>query len=149
MKYAKIMIILVMAIFILSVAGASASDADDLAIKSDNIEKISVDHSEIGPANDELIGDAVNGTFHDLENKIKSGYGSSITLDMDYTSNGAEYEEGIPITDSITIDGKGHTIDANEASRIFSIDNDEANVVLINIAFINGRYGVLLVPDAL
>ena len=140
MKYGKIMIILVMAIFILSVAGASASDADDLAIKSDNYEEIYVHDSDLlaQRANDEIISDTVNGTFHDLENKIKSGYGSSITLDMDYISNGAEYEEGIPITDSITIDGKGHTIDANEASRIFSIDNDETNVVLTNIAFING-----------
>ena len=144
MKYGKIMIILVMAIFILSVAGASASDADDLAIKSDNYEEIYVHDSDLlaQRANDEIISDTVNGTFHDLENKIKSGYGSSITLDMDYTSNGAEYENGIPITDSITIDGNGHTIDANSVSSIFNINyNDEANVVLINIAFINGRYG--------
>ena len=140
MKYRNIMILLILAIFILSVAGAGASDVDDSTIKSDNIEKISVDDSEIGQtSNDELIGDAVNGTFHDLENKIKSGYGSEITLDMDYTANGAEYENGIPITDSITIDGKGHTIDANSASRIFSLDNDEANVVLTNIVFINGN----------
>ena len=55
MKYAKIMIILVLSIFLLSVAGASASDVDDSAIKSDNSGLIAQS------ANNELIGDAVNG----------------------------------------------------------------------------------------
>ena len=62
-----------------------------------------------------------------------------VVLDCDIVSTGFEkrlFREGIPLLDNITIDGAGHTIDAQGHSRIFFIK--ERNITLKNITFKNG-----------
>lgn len=69
-----------------------------------------------------------------LSNLIENAqYESTIILDKDISySSGAS---GVTISTSVTIDGKGHTINANNYSRILLIKYD--NVVLKNIIFKN------------
>ena len=76
-------------------------------------------------------------TFQDLSLLIaNASEGSILELSDDYIyGNGTT--EGIQITKAITIDGKGHTLDALFKSRIFNIAAD--GVVLKNIVFNNGR----------
>ena len=76
-------------------------------------------------------------TFTDLKNLIDNALPqSTIELDDDYINDGSVSEAGITISKAITIDGKGHTLDANKLSRIFHIQAD--NIVLRNITFNNG-----------
>ncbi len=63
---------------------------------------------------------------------------SVIELDKDYTyTESDEITEGIIINKNITIDGKGHTIDAKEMTRIFNVQ--ALNVTFKNIVFANGK----------
>ena len=79
----------------------------------------------------------VNATFDDLSQKISdTPENQTLTLTSDYRYD-SEDVHGIVISKSITIDGAGHTIDANHSSRIFNITAD--NVVLMNINFVNGN----------
>ena len=79
----------------------------------------------------------VNANFTELQNKISNAEeNSTIELDNNYVYNDEEFSEGIIINKNITINGNGHTIDGNYASRIFYIN--ATNVVLNNITFING-----------
>ena len=55
-------------------------------------------------------------------------------LDRDYKAY--SFDKPILINESITIDGRGHTIDGSNLTRIFNIMCN--NVTLINITFING-----------
>ena len=76
-------------------------------------------------------------SFKDLSLKIaNTPEGGILVLDRDYTYiNGSN--KGILINKTIIIDGNGHTISGNNASRIFNISAD--NVVIKNINFINGN----------
>ena len=62
--------------------------------------------------------------------------GETLTLTNDFIYSAGDLGQ-VTINKTITIDGKGHTIDANHQSRIFTITADE--VVLKNINFKNGR----------
>ena len=78
-----------------------------------------------------------NTTFEDLSQKINdTPENQTLTLTDDYRYDGGDIH-GIVISKSITIDGAGHTIDANHSSRIFNVT--AGNVVLKNINFINGN----------
>jgi hypothetical protein len=78
-----------------------------------------------------------NHTFEDLSQKISdTPENQTLTLTDDYRYSGGDIH-GIVISKPITIDGAGHTIDANHSSRIFNITAD--NVVLRNINFVNGN----------
>ncbi|WP_407381791.1 hypothetical protein [Methanobrevibacter sp.] len=85
----------------------------------------------------QTIGNGADtGTFSQLEEKISNAQNASIVeLDKDYIYDGETNGYGINITKDITINGNGHKIDANHASRIFYIDC--ADVVLNNIVFVN------------
>ena len=50
----------------------------------------------------------------------------------------ADFTNGITINKDITIDGKGHTIDAKTLGRIFSI-GEGFTVTLTNATLINGK----------
>ncbi len=63
---------------------------------------------------------------------------SVIELDRDYTYGDVdEITNGILINKNITIDGKGHTIDAKEMTRIFNVQ--ALSVTFKNIIFANGK----------
>ena len=142
MRYKRFMIILVLAVFALSVAGVCASDVDDAVASieearplessaDDSIIEV-VDVQAIGEnGNDELISDGNEGTFSQLQVNIGRNHGSTLKLDKDYACEDGFSTDGINITDSITIDGQGHTIDANGKARIFNIKSN--NVILKNI----------------
>ena len=85
---------------------------------------------------DEVINSNIDDAYS-LENE-----NIEICLNNDFVLKDYEqdfYEGGIELNqDNLIIDGQGHTIDANELSRIFLINAN--NVTLKNIIFKNGRY---------
>ena len=79
-------------------------------------------------------------TFTDLQNAIDL-VGGILTLDSDIAmtdDEAANFVNGVIINKNIRIDGKGHTIDAKNLGRIFSIGEGFA-VTLTNATLINGK----------
>ena len=79
-------------------------------------------------------------TFTDLQNAIGLVTGT-LTLNQNVamtTKEAADFTNGITINKDITIDGKGHTIDAKNLGRIFSI-GEGFTVTLTNATLINGK----------
>ena len=84
------------------------------------------------------VSSKANKTFTDLKNLIDAASPKdTIKLEDDYTNDGSITADGITISKAITIDGKGHTLDAKGSSRIFKINAE--NVTLKNIIFKNGH----------
>ena len=85
----------------------------------------------------DVINETQINTFSDLSQKINdTPENQTLTLYEDYKYAGEDIH-GIVISKPMTIDGAGHTIDANHSSRIFNITAN--NVVLRNINFVNGN----------
>ena len=96
-------------------------------------------------------------TFTDLQNAIGLVTGT-LTLNQNVAmtaKEAADFTNGITINKDITIDGKGHTIDAKNLGRIFSI-GEGFTVTLTNATLINGKateggaiynYGSLTLSD--
>ena len=79
-------------------------------------------------------------TFTDLQNAIDLVDGI-LTLDSDIAmtdDEAAGFVGGVAINKDIVIDGKGHTIDAKNLGRIFSI-GEGFTVTLTNATLINGK----------
>ena len=79
-------------------------------------------------------------TFTDLQNAIGLVTGT-ITLNQNVAmtaKEAADFTNGITINKDITIDGKGHTIDARDLGRIFNI-GEGFTVTLTNATLINGK----------
>ena len=79
-------------------------------------------------------------TFTDLQNAIGLVRGT-LTLDSDIAmtdDEAANFKDGVVINKNIAIDGKGHTIDAKNLGRIFSI-GEGFTVTLTNATLINGK----------
>ena len=79
-------------------------------------------------------------TFTDLQNAIDLVDGI-LTLDSDIAMTDDEdagFVNGVAINKDIVIDGKGHTIDAKNLGRIFSI-GEGFTVTLTNATLINGK----------
>ena len=79
-------------------------------------------------------------TFTDLQNAIGLVTGT-LTLNQNIAmtaKEAANFTNGITINKDITIDGKGHTIDARDLGRIFSI-GEGFTVTLTNATLINGK----------
>ena len=86
-----------------------------------------------------LTRDRVLPEFNSLQTLIDNAQENSvIELTQNYTYNAEdEITKGIIINKNITIDGKGHTIDAKDKSRIFNIQ--ALGVTFKNIIFANGN----------
>ena len=151
MRYKKHMIILLAAIFLFAMATASASDSNDVLTASADDSPVELSESGksnelsltdeiqiIGEANNpEVMGAPDNGTFAALDYKIKTSKDDIIKLENDYKYEGEGYPNGILINKSlITIDGHGHTIDADGKTRIFNITGERVDFT--NITFVNG-----------
>ena len=81
------------------------------------------------------------GNFTDLQNAVdNTASGAILTLIDDYTyaSGDLILLGGISINKNLVIDGGGHTIDADNQTRIFNV-SDGVIVVLENITFVNGN----------
>ena len=142
---------LMLVIFIFGMASVCASDVNDMLIADEDdstVELLQAGTDEImsngenelfgQTENDELISEGNIGTFAELQANITAAAkGSTLTLDKNYEYKGGFDTEEILINKSITIDGNGFKIDAQEKSRIFKITAD--NVVLKNIIFANGK----------
>ena len=79
-------------------------------------------------------------TFTDLQNAIDLVDGI-LTLDSDIAmtdDEAAGFVDGVAINKDIVIDGKGHTISAEDLGRIFSI-GEGFTVTLTNATLINGK----------
>ena len=79
-------------------------------------------------------------TFTDLQNAINLVDGI-LTLDSDIAmtdDEAAGFVDGVAINKNIRIDGKGHTISAEDLGRIFSI-GEGFTVTLTNATLINGK----------
>ncbi len=117
-------LILISFIFIISIASVSAAE-------------------DLNQSAGEILESADGGTFADLQKKIdEAPEGSLINLENDYVS-GESW--GMSITKSLTINGNGHTIDAEKNGQIFKIECD--NVALKNITFINAYLTYHIPPD--
>ena len=114
----------------------SADSASSLEVEKCD-EKV-VDKKDVIKKADKVVkAEKDNGTFTALKNKIDdAGEGSLITLENDYINRNFD-SSGIAFSKSLTIDGKGHTIDASSNSGIFVING--RNVTIKNIKFKNAN----------
>ena len=133
----KTKILIAILLLILAIGAVSAADknmtSDDTTSDEYLTNHLSADNNE------ESLNENPQGTFSELSELINND-SDTLELDKDYIKDELILEEGISITKSITIDGKGHTLDANFSSRIFNIE--ASNVTLKNINFKNGYYSI-------
>ena len=116
---------------------ASSSNDDvfsDDSIKSSNANvKCSLGNSQVSETENDFNGTS----FSQLKSAINiCGKNDILILNNDISQEGSS---SITIQNSLTIDGNGHTIDAQGKSGIFKINY--ANVTLMNIIFKNARSG--------
>ena len=137
----KTIYIVLISVFILIFSLTCVSAAQD-NITTDELavgENINIESS----VEDEgILADSNNGTFTDLSNLIKNdSVGAEIKLEKDYyydKNTDSDFEYGIYLYDSLTIDGQGHKIDAKN-NTIFRVPDYELKVILKNITFLNGK----------
>ena len=99
----KILILFCLFALIFSMAGVSATDANQTIFSDTSI-----------------LGSADGGTFTELQDKINNAeIGSTITLENNYAHDNSFKEDYISIAKNITVDGNGYTINAKKASGIF------------------------------
>ncbi|MBR0271696.1 MAG: hypothetical protein IJQ68_06880, partial [Methanobrevibacter sp.] len=98
----KIMSIsLILFIFFISLCLVCASDVNDTVLSSDNSQSI--------------LKESV-GTYSELQDLINSG-NATISLDKDYAYNSSDSISYIRISNPVTINGNGHSIDGNNLVR--------------------------------
>ncbi|MBQ2653992.1 MAG: right-handed parallel beta-helix repeat-containing protein, partial [Methanobrevibacter sp.] len=147
MKFKREIIAIILIICMLfTISAISAADSSTGAVSATNV---TVEAASDGVANDnnlatennvEILGEG-EGSFIDLSDELSGK--SEYKLERDYVYNIATdtgLSDGIVISNSITIDGQGHTIDAKGQSRIFYMyTSDSIDVTLKNITFVNGK----------
>ncbi len=111
---------------------------------SDDFESIVQNHDDISlesvTIDETPIVDAPEseGNFTELKNEI--GTNSEVSLEKNYVYVEGDVVSGIVLSNSVTIDGKGHTIDAKNIARILIIKGDNSpHIVLNNITFVNAN----------
>lgn len=140
--------LLVILIFFITISTVHAQDSINNTLGE---EIQTADNISVVDFNEKISADENIGTFSELQKLIEeNNVGSYINLDKDYKFNSttdAELTSGITIENNqvrITIDGHGHTLDANKQGKMFYII--PSHITLKNIIFINGidehfRYG--------
>ena len=117
-----------MLLFVLITLGcASASDLNQ-----------SDDMMALEDATNEILTEDI-GTFSDLNDKISNSQTKTIELTKDYTYDVSSDtgDSGIMLTSNMTIDGKGHTLNGNNKTRIFKVQSGP--VTIKNTIFINAK----------
>lgn len=118
-----------------AVAVESSEDADD----ADEI--ITISNVEKSSSKSKLTYGNSPSPFKVLDTYINTHKRNVINLDCDYKYNSnsdSDYVNGIEISNNLTINGNGHTLDGNRQSRIFKITKNGIKVFFNNINFING-----------
>ena len=151
MKSKKIMLILITAIFLASIAGVCAADANDTLVASENTNQIELsdsdkvieDNLQTSEENDELtltdndVLGADSATYSDLDSEIRAS--ENVTL----THKNYIYDDGataITITeDNKVIDGNGAIIDMTGSTiRAFTVS--ASGVTIKNLTIKNANY---------
>lgn len=139
MKYKKSIILIILTIFLLSMASVCASDANDTQVVNEDNNGIELPATEnnLKTADDDTTLKEGESSFADLNNDINGNNDSTITLNKNYkySDGDANYANGIQINRPLTINGNGITIDGSNNARAFNIIGD--NVIINNITFIN------------
>ena len=136
----KILILLCLILFIVSIAGVSATQDLNQTVDDDANDLVSGEDTLTVSLNDgDVLGSKDDGTFTALQKKINNApSGSTIYLENDYEYDEGFSESGIYISKDLTIEGDGHKIDGLDQSRIFDIHSE---VILSDITFLNGNSG--------
>ena len=148
MKY-KIMIILLTAIFFVSIAGVCATDANDTALDSVD-EQATVTTTEEIESGDSQILELSNGneilkeksitvtnhTFEDIERAIDNGYD---TIYLEPGTYKGTNSIGIMQMENVKIIGNSTILDGQGMTEIVFIQNS-ANIMMQNITFVNGIF---------
>ena len=123
MKFNRIVLVsillLIFAIGAVSAADDNMTDTADEVLSAEPTEDL-----EVSPGDFAELSSLVSGTSS----------GETLKLEKDYVNS--QSSTRVTISRAITIDGQGHTIDANGKSNIFHVNNNQ--VTLKNINFING-----------
>lgn len=108
-------------------------DSDE-CLQIDTVDNLSQHNQEISNE----LENSDSGSFDEFQELIYNS-GSTIELTKDYkrTDDDTVSLDGIKVNKRVTIDGKGHTIDASNLGRIFYLDRYA--IVLKNIKFINAN----------
>ena len=150
MKYKKIMLILITAIFLASIAGVCAADANDTTVASENTNQIELsdsdkvieDNLQTSEENDELtltdndVLGADSATYSDLNREIRAS--GNVTL----THKNYIYDDDAPaitITeDNKVIDGNGAIIDMTGSTiRAFDVIGNGVTIKNLTIKNVN------------
>ena len=133
----KFMILAIFLVGLLAVSAVSAADnatEDIVGVEETTDEVVGVNENRT-ISEDDVLGNSP-GTFTDLANEIaKAGSTLNLNRNYAYTSSDSDYEEGITIDKTISINGNGYTINGINQVRAFKIT--ASNVVLSNINFVN------------
>ena len=140
MKIKHIMLISSLLV-ILTIGSVSAADnvtSDNLAAGKDLNLEYSIDSNDtnenMGAENTDILSDTPR-TLTELNSAIASA-GAELTLTKDYLHSVGDPTD-IIIDKKITIDGAGHTIDANNTQSVFLLQANE--IVLKNVRILNGK----------
>lgn len=131
------------------------NEETDTTVSTSDAETVSVSNNDtlISVSDDSGKTLGATGDRDELQTLINNNYGKEISLEKDYLFTSGTNHAGITITDSITINGKGHIINAAKTGRIFQITG--THVVLKNltlngqsnahggIIYWNGQYGTI------
>jgi len=128
----KIFIVSLIMFILMSLTFVSASE-NETALTDDASDVLTVDENvEVETqVNDEdtLSEEYEKGTFGYLNEKFNGA--DKFEFDMNYTAQSGDSQ--INIFNTITIDGKGYTIDAKGHTGIFQTDNDRSNYIHVTI----------------
>ena len=140
MRYRKGILILALAVFLLSIAGAWAGNTNDTTTGDNSPLELSEDDTISIDENEDMLSENEK-TFGDLNTTINGNGDSDIYLDCDYryTENDSAFNEGIVINRDLNIYGNGHVINGSNEARIFNIISGK--VMFHNITFTNGNIG--------
>ena len=122
MKHKKSLLIICSIICLFSISSVCASDVNDTIVAN---------------SDGTVLEESSPGTFTDLANKLNCNE-SEIILETDYIYDSnidSVYQNGIDISKTITLDGKGHTISGNGEAKLLRVTG--SNVILKNLIFIN------------
>ena len=138
---------LITAVFLVSLAGVCAADANDTIVTSeDNLEIDQTTNDAIGVGEDtdlasfeenEILTEGEQ-TFAQLNTTINGNTNKDIYLNGNYkySEGDGSFKGGIAIERDVNVYGNGAVIDGNKEARIFNITG--GNVVFYNITFVNG-----------